>query len=124
MPCCTATGTLSPSSRTSDCAPYSECGRSAALGANRPEGGPPTKIAPEGAPTALTEKRLELLRFVAGYDGLNVRRPASELGRDYKNVHTDVAELIELGLLERDADGRLSAPFDEIVIHANIRNAA
>jgi predicted transcriptional regulator len=74
--------------------------------------------------SAITEKRLELLRFVAGHDGLNVRRLAGELGRDYKNVHTDAAELLELGLLERDADGRLSAPFDEIVIHANIRNAA
>jgi predicted transcriptional regulator len=74
--------------------------------------------------SAITEKRLGLLRFVAGHDGLNVRRLASELGRDYKNVHTDAAELLELGLLERDADGRLSAPFDEIVIHANIRNAA
>ena len=74
--------------------------------------------------SAITEKRLELLRFVAGHDGLNVRRLASELGRDYKNVHTDAAELLELGLLERDADGRLSAPFDEIVIHAGIRDAA
>jgi predicted transcriptional regulator len=74
--------------------------------------------------SAITEKRLELLRFVAGHDGLNVRRLASELARDYKNVYMDVAELIELGLLERDADGHLFAPFDEIVIHAGIRDAA
>jgi predicted transcriptional regulator len=74
--------------------------------------------------SAITEKRLELLRFVAGHGGLNVRRLATELGRDYKNVHTDVAGLIELGLLERDADGHLSTPFDEIVIHAGLRDAA
>ena len=30
---------------------------------------------------------------------------------DYKNVHTDVRELLELGLLEKDARGRLTAPF-------------
>ena len=48
--------------------------------------------------SAITEKRLELLRFVA--------------------------ELVELGLLERDVDGHLSAPFDEIVIHGGIRDAA
>lgn len=74
--------------------------------------------------SAITEKRLELLRFVAGHDGLNVRGLASGLGRDYKNVHTDVTELVDLGLLERRDDGTLAAPFDEIVIHAGIRDAA
>ncbi|MFZ5619821.1 MAG: hypothetical protein ACOY5W_02220 [Pseudomonadota bacterium] len=43
---------------------------------------------------------------------------------DYKNVHTDVRELLELGLLEKDARGRLTAPFDEIVIHASVRDVA
>jgi predicted transcriptional regulator len=74
--------------------------------------------------SAITEKRLELLRYVASHEGLNVRRLADGLGRDYKNVHTDVSELLELGLLERGDDGRLTAPFDEIVIHAGIRDAA
>ena len=74
--------------------------------------------------SAITEKRLELLRFVAGHDGLNVRNLAAGLDRDYKNVHTDVAELIALGLLDRADNGTLVAPFDEIVIHAGIRDAA
>jgi len=46
------------------------------------------------------------------------------LGRDYKNVYTDVQALVELGLIERDERGRLSAPFDEIVIRAELREAA
>jgi predicted transcriptional regulator len=74
--------------------------------------------------SAITEKRLELLRHVASHEGLNVRKLAQSLGRDYKNVHTDVAELIDLGLLERGEDGVLSAPYDEILIHAGIRDAA
>jgi predicted transcriptional regulator len=74
--------------------------------------------------SAITEKRLELLRYVASHAGLNVRRLADGLGRDYKNVHTDVSELLELGLLERGDDGRLTAPFDEIVIRAGICDAA
>jgi predicted transcriptional regulator len=74
--------------------------------------------------SAITEKRLALLRYVASHEGLNVRRLADGLGRDYKNVHTDVSELLELGLLERGDDGRLTAPFDEIVIHAGIRDVA
>ena len=74
--------------------------------------------------SAITEKRLELLRHVAGHEGLNTRQLAQALGRDYKNIHTDVAALTGLGLLERDARGALSAPFDEIVIHAQVRDSA
>jgi predicted transcriptional regulator len=74
--------------------------------------------------SAVTEKRLELVRFVAANDGRNTRQLAQELGRDYKNVHTDVRHLVELGLLEKDENGRLAAPFDEIVIHAAVRDAA
>ncbi len=73
---------------------------------------------------AITEKRLELLRHVATQGGLNVRQLAQALGRNYKNVHTDVRELVELGLLERSEQGQLTAPFDEIVIHAELRDVA
>jgi predicted transcriptional regulator len=65
-----------------------------------------------------------LLRHVAAHERLNVRQLAQSLGRDYKNVYTDVSRLVDLGLLERDLDGMLSAPYDEIVIHAGIRDAA
>lgn len=70
--------------------------------------------------SAITEKRLGLLRHVASHEGLNVRQLAQSLGRDYKNVYTDVAEL---GLLERGNDGIPFAPYDEIPIHAAIRDA-
>lgn len=65
-----------------------------------------------------------MLRHVAAHERLNVRQLAQSLGRDYKNVYTDVSRLVDLGLLERDLDGMLSAPYDEIVIHAGIRDAA
>jgi len=74
--------------------------------------------------SAITEKRLDLLRHLAIHEGLNVRQLAKSLGRDDKNVHTDVMSLVELGLVDRDADGTLSTPYDEIVIHAGIRDAA
>lgn len=74
--------------------------------------------------SAITEKRLELVRFVATHEGLNTRQVAQHLGRDYKNVHSDVAELVELGLLDKNDRGQLTAPFDEIVIHAVVRDAA
>ncbi len=75
--------------------------------------------------STITERRLELLRHVATRPGeLNTRQLAISLGRDYKNVHTDVAALAEPGLLEKDERGRLSVPFDEIVIHAGLTHAA
>lgn len=74
--------------------------------------------------SAVSEKRLELVRHVASNEGLQIRPLAPALGRDYKNVHTDVQALIELGLLEKDARGGLRAPFDEIVIRAGLREAA
>ena len=61
---------------------------------------------------------------MAEHEGLNTRQLAEQLGRDYKNVYTDTKELVELGLLDKDGRGRLTAPFDEIVIHATVRDAA
>ena len=66
----------------------------------------------------LSPKRMELLRYVAEHPGLSVRALSVALGRDYKNVHTDVTDLEEQHLLERDGDGKLTAPYDEIVIRA------
>ena len=74
--------------------------------------------------SAITEKRLELIRHIAAHDGLNIRKLAAELKRDYKNVYTDVRALVELGLIENSERGKLSAPFDEIVIRAGLRKAA
>ncbi len=74
--------------------------------------------------SALTEKRLELVRHVSAHEGLQIRPLSRALRRDYKNVHSDVQALLELGLLEKDGRGGLHAPFDEIVIRAGLRKAA
>ena len=74
--------------------------------------------------SAVSEKRLELVRHVAESEGLQIRPLSRALRRDYKNVHTDVQALIGLGLLEKDERGGLHAPFDEIVIRAGLRKAA
>ena len=36
--------------------------------------------------------------------------------RNYSNVHTDVARLEELGLIERTEDGNVSVPFEAVEI--------
>jgi predicted transcriptional regulator len=73
---------------------------------------------------AITERRLGLMRHVAAHAGLNVAQLMHSIDRDDKGVHDDVTALVELGLLERDENGALYAPYDEVLIHAGIRDAA
>ncbi len=61
----------------------------------------------------LTPKRLELLRHVHRQAVANVRELAQALGRDYKNVHGDVAILEAAGLLVREG-GKLTAPWEQV----------
>ncbi len=72
---------------------------------------------------ALSEKRMALLEFVALNPGLNLRQIAAQLGRNYKNVHTDMQLLLELGLVAKDAKGWV-APYDEIHIRKRLRKVA
>ena len=59
---------------------------------------------------ALTPKRLNLLRHVRHHPVPSIKVLATELHRDYKNVHRDVDTLIRLGLLARTPQG-VVAPF-------------
>lgn len=61
----------------------------------------------------LSARRLELLKYVRQHGANNTRELAEAIGRDYKNVHQDVAALEAAGLLVRDGR-RLSAPWDEL----------
>jgi predicted transcriptional regulator len=49
----------------------------------------------------LTPARWELLKQLKGAGPLTIFALARRLGRDYKNVHTDVAQLASLGLIEK-----------------------
>ena len=71
---------------------------------------------------ALTPRRLELLRRLHDDGPESVRALARKLSRDYKNVYTDVQALERVGLINRTADKRLTAPWDRVV--AEIRLAA
>lgn len=61
----------------------------------------------------LSPRRLELLRHVRQHGAESARALAAALGRDYKNVHQDVAALEAAGLIVRDGRA-LSAPWDEV----------
>ncbi|MBI5751347.1 MAG: hypothetical protein HZA59_04255 [Hydrogenophilales bacterium] len=44
--------------------------------------------------------------------------------RDVKRVHEDAHRLIEIGLIEKDEEGKLAAPFSEIRTDFVLRPAA
>lgn len=64
--------------------------------------------------SCLTKKRWTLLQRLRQCGPTSIRRLATELGRDYKNVHTDIQRLAELDLVARDAHGLVYVPWDEI----------
>ncbi len=54
---------------------------------------------------SMTPNRIAILEHVAAHDIIASTRALSvALGRDYSGVHADVAELVKLGLLERDGN--------------------
>jgi predicted transcriptional regulator len=63
-----------------------------------------------------TPKRWELVAALRAAGPLTVAALARHLGRDYKNVHTDVAQLIEWMAVDRLDDGRVHVPWAEIVV--------
>ena len=63
----------------------------------------------------LSPKRFELLQHLRSAGPLSIRKLATELHRDYKNVHTDVKDLIHVGLIEETDSQLLSVPWDVIV---------
>ena len=69
----------------------------------------------------LTPKRWELVSLLQAHGPMGVRTLARELGRDVKNVHTDITALKKVGLVE-DHDKWVCVPYD--VIEAHLRLAA
>lgn len=62
----------------------------------------------------LTPARWLLLARLRADGPLSVYELARRLERDYKNVHTDVKRLTELGLVERRADARVAVGWDAV----------
>jgi len=62
----------------------------------------------------LTPARWKLLAKLKKAGSQSIFALAKLLGRDYKNVHTDVARLVELKLVEKAEDGRVSVSWQAV----------
>ncbi len=62
----------------------------------------------------LSPKRWELIERLQADGPLGARALARALQRDVKRVYDDCRVLLEVGLVERDAEGKLLVPFREI----------
>ena len=68
----------------------------------------------------LTPKRWELLTALRKHGHYSIRKLSGALKRDYKNTHTDVKALLEAGLIEKDADGLVFVPWDNVETHLQL----
>ena len=69
---------------------------------------------------AFTPRRWELIAALRETGRLTIAELARKLGRNYKNVHTDVSQLIEWMAVERGEDGRVGVPWSEISIEMKL----
>ena len=72
----------------------------------------------------LTPARLDLLNTLRGIGPASVYALAKAAGRNYSNVHADIARLADLGLVERTADETVAVPFDAVEIRMALAQAA
>jgi len=73
---------------------------------------------------AFTPKRWELIAALREAGPLTVAELARLLRRDYKNVHTDVAQLTEWMAVERCDDGRVNVPWSDILVDMKLPERA
>lgn len=67
----------------------------------------------------LPPRRLDTLREVKRAGPVSIYGVAKALSRNYSNVHADVQKLIEHGLIEKDAGGRVFVPWEDVVVRVD-----
>lgn len=63
-----------------------------------------------------TPKRWDLIGALRMGGPMTIAELARTLKRDYKNVHNDCERLIEWMAIEKDENGLIFAPYDEILV--------
>ena len=71
----------------------------------------------------LTRKRWELLKAMTGQGAMTIREAARHVDRDVKAVHGNVQTLLNAGILDRTADGRIVLPYDAVHVDFSLSKA-
>ncbi|MDD3609786.1 MAG: hypothetical protein PHI49_08530 [Halothiobacillaceae bacterium] len=71
----------------------------------------------------LTPRRWDLIAMLREKGPMNIAEVARVTGRNYKNVHQDILTLMEWHILDRDEEGHIHAPFDELVLDVKLPGA-
>ena len=66
--------------------------------------------------SVFTPKRWELIGALREGGAMTIAELARQLKRDYKNVHNDCERLIEWMAIEKDKNGLVFAPYNEIIV--------
>lgn len=72
----------------------------------------------------LTPKRWELVTILRKQGHVSIKKLSEILKRDYKNTHTDVKAMQEIGLIEKDESELVYVPWDDLDIKLNLKHAA
>lgn len=72
----------------------------------------------------LTPARVDLLDTLRRVGPCSVYALANAAARNYSNVHTDIARLEVLGLIERNEEGAVSVPYESVEIRVPFAQAA
>jgi predicted transcriptional regulator len=89
----------------------------------KPQGAVISFASPELLWQTLTRKRWEVVKAMTGRGPVTIRGLARELGRDVKGVHADVHALLDAGLLDRTAEGRILFPYDAVHVDFELEAA-
>jgi predicted transcriptional regulator len=64
--------------------------------------------------SVMTDKRHALLQHLHQHPAKSIRALSRDVGRDFKRIHEDVTALENVGLIERDEHGHLTARYGQI----------
>ena len=70
--------------------------------------------------SVFTPKRWDLLAVLRELGPMTIAELARQVSRDYKNVHGDIEKLLEWHAVEKDEQGRVQAPYDEILVDVHL----
>ena len=70
--------------------------------------------------SVFTEKRWDLLAALRENGPTSIAELARVVKRDYKNVHNDVERLMEWMAIEKNEQGKIFTPYDEIIVDVKL----